>query len=208
MPVALVPLFFIIWPLSGHSCLRWSEELTHELLGWPESVSFELRLSQGSLRTWGWLPCWATYNQKRLGCSEGRGACIDIAAKRRDLVTTEREMREWVGRKLPEAFLFPQIKKSSRIWVLQQSSLSPHKLLSWHELSRFYFIAPQSLIKSIEPGLLRQRILGWDYIDQEDVHQKSGIPVKSGQLITVPNKNQEMLHYTSNNIVLQVTRHV
>ena len=52
------------------------------------------------------------------------------AAESQDLETKAREMKEWAGRKQPEASLFPQIRKSSCIWALLESSLSPHKLLS------------------------------------------------------------------------------
>ena len=49
---------------------------------------------------------------------------------------------------------------------------------------------------------------GWGYIQQEDVHQKFEIPVKSGQLLILRNKNQKTLCCTINGIVLQVITQV
>lgn len=86
------------------------------------------------------------YKQKSLGRSQDRGAVWREQQRRETLKPRREEIRERgkseVGGKLPGVGWFPQIKKSSCIWVHENPLYLSSKPLSPYDLSGFYFIAP------------------------------------------------------------------
>lgn len=81
---------------------------------------------------------------------------MERAAEKRDLVTKEREYEGVSGEKAAGAFVFPQVPECSASGFCKSPLCLLSKLLSQYDVSGFYFIA---LIKSKQPGLLKQAIL-------------------------------------------------